>query len=104
MDNKMDKFEQNQQKVFDYLKYSVEQDKLKNEMDINNINYRQKNNADREYLLNMLKEVPFMVHNRMNQIYQEEMEENRKQNQFLNNLINQVISELKDQRRQDNIK
>ena len=101
----MDKFEQNQQKVFDYLKYSVEQDKLKNEMiDINNINYRQKNNADREYLLNMLREVPSMIHNRMSQIYQEEMEKNRKQNQFLNNLINQVISELKDQRRQDNIK
>ena len=97
MDNKMDKFEQNQQKVFDYLKYSVEQDKLKNEMiDINNINYRQKNNADREYLLNMLREVPSMIHNRMSQIYQEEMEKNRKQNQFLNNLINQVISELKD--------
>ena len=103
MDNKMNKFEQNQQKVFEY--FSVEQDKLKNEMiDINNINYRQKNNADREYLLNMLREVPSMIHNRMSQIYQEEMEENRKQNQFLNNLINQVISELKDQRRQDNIK
>ena len=73
-------------------------------IDINNINYRQKNNADWEYLLNMLREVSSMIHNRMNQIYQEKMEENKKQNQFINNLINQVISELKDQRRQDNIK
>ena len=68
LNNKIDKLEKNQQKVFDYLKYSFDQNKLKNDMNDpryeNQINdYRQRNSIEREKLLNMLKDVPIMIQN-----------------------------------------
>ena len=109
LNNKINKLEKNQKKVFDYLKFSVEQDKFKNggnDVRYHNYiqNYSNKNTTYRENALNVIREVPNMIQNKMNQIYLEEVEENRKQNRFLNDLRNQLISEFKEQRKQDNIK
>ena len=109
LDNKIDKLEKNQKKVFDFMKFSLEQDKLKNGMNSikyhgGNQNYIHQNSLGRDNVLNILKGLPSIIHNKMNQIYQEELEENRNQNRFLNDLRNQVFSELRDQRRQDNLK
>ena len=111
LNNKINKLEKNQQKVFDYLKYSFEKEKLKNKINDtkyhNNIhNHRQSNNnnSNRDYVLNMLREVPSMIQNKMNQIYQEEIEENKKHYKFFNDLRNHLMSELKEQRKQDNLK
>ena len=91
------------------MKYSLDQDQLKNEMkDAKYNNYikneREKNSSDRAQLLNMIKEVPSMIQNKINQIYQEEIEENRNQSEFFNQLKNQIVSEIKNQRREDDIK
>ena len=52
----------------------------------------------------MLKEVPSMIQNKINQIYKDELDENKKQNKFLNDLKNQIILEIKEQRKKDNLK
>ena len=107
--NKINTLEKNQQKVFDYLKKSIEKEKIKddrNDVKYHNYfqNYREVNNLNNEKALNIIKEVPSMIQNKMDQIYQDEIEENRKQNRFLNELKNQLISQFKEQRRQDNIR
>ena len=54
LNNKIDKLEKNQKKVFDFLKYSFDQDRLKNDMNDGRYDnhhiyeYRQKNNIERE--------------------------------------------------------
>ena len=62
LDNKINKLEKNQKKVFDFMKYSLDKEQIKNDMDkkiyknyINNI--KQKNNTEKGNLMNMLKEV-----------------------------------------------
>ena len=69
-----------------------------------NQNYRHQKSLSRDNNVNILKDLPSMIKNKMNQIYQEELEESRNQNRFLNDLRNQVFSELRDQRKQDNLK
>ena len=109
LNNKINRLKQNQRTVNDFLKYSLEQDRLQN--DINAIkfnkyikNYRDKNLSEKEYLLNILNKVPGMIENKMNKIYLDEIEENRNQKQFLDNLKNKISMEFQNQRRNDYIK
>ena len=109
LDNKINKLEKNQKKVLDFMKYSLEQDNLKlNSMfekyNQNIKNHQEQSNQNREYLLKVVKEVPKMVQNKINQIYLGEIEENKRHNLFLNDLKNKIVSELKEQRRLDNLK
>ena len=109
LNNKINRLKQNQRTVNDFLKYSLEQDRLQN--DINAIkfnkyikNYRDQNLSEKEYLLNILNKVPGMIENKMNKIYLDEIEENRNQKQFLDNLKNKISMEFQNQRRNDYIK
>ena len=109
LDNKINKLENNQKKVYDFMKYSLEQDNIKlNSMfekyNQNIKNHHEKSNHNREYLLKMVEEVPKMIQNKINQIYLGEIEENKKHSIFLNDLKNKIVSELKEQRRLDNLK
>ena len=91
------------------MKYSLDQEDLKNKMNDNKYNNYIKNMIDnnssnRENLLRILEQVPPLIQNKINQIYKEELEENRNQNEFLNLLKEEVISILKNKRKADNIR
>ena len=109
LNDKMNKLKKNQKTVNDFLKYSLEQDRIQN--DINSYkfnkyikNYRDKNLSEKEYVLNMLGKVPGMIENKMSKIYLNEIEENRNQKQFLEDLKNKIALEFQNQRRNDYIK
>jgi hypothetical protein len=109
LDNRINKIENNNKKVLDFMKYSIEQDDIKRNM----INDKYKkyiklsnkqNNEERENLLKMVKEIPLLIQNKVSQLYADEVEENNKQNRFFNELKMKIVSELKEQRRIDNMK
>ena len=106
LNDKINRLEHNQRKVKDFLKYSLEQDRLQN--DINNYkfntylkNYHEKNLNEKDYLLNMLNEVPNLIEKKLGKLYRNEMEENRNQKYFLENLKQRMTLELQRQRRYD---
>lgn len=106
LNNKINKLEQNQRKVNDFLKYSLEQDRIQN--DINSYkfnkyikNYHEKNLSEKDYLLNILNRVPNMIENKLSRIYLKEIEESRNQKLFLDNLKEKIALELQNQRRLD---
>ena len=109
LNDKINRLEHNQRKVNDFLKYSLEQDRLQN--DINSYkfnkylkNYHDKNVSEKEYLLNMLNKVPRLIEKKISKLYTNEIEENRNQKYFLENLKDRMALELQKQRRQDYLK
>ena len=109
LDEKANRLEKNNKKIIDYMKYSLDQDELKNKMNDNRYknyikNMMDNNSSNRENLLRILSQVPPMIQNKINQIYKDELEENRNQHEFLNHLKEEVISILKNQRKADIIR
>ena len=106
LNDKINRLEHNQRKVKDFLKYSLEQDRLQNDINtykFNNYlkNYHEKNLNEKDYLLNMLNEVPNLIEKKIGKLYQNEIEENRNQKYFLENLKQRMTLELQRQRRND---
>ena len=106
LNDKINRLEHNQRKVKDFLKYSLEQDRLQNDINtykFNNYlkNYHEKNLNEKDYLLNMLNEVPNLIEKKLGKLYHNEMEENRNQKYFLENLKQRMSLELQRQRRYD---
>ena len=106
LNDKISRLEHNQRKVNDFLKYSLEQDRLQNDMNSLKFNkylknYREKNLSEKDYLLNMLNRVPNLIENKMDKIYLNELEENRNQKYFLDNIKERMAFELQNQRRYD---
>ena len=106
LNDKINRLEKNQRKVNDFLKYSLEQDRLQNDLNSYKFNkyiknYRDKNLSEKEYLLNMLNRVPGLIENKIGKIYLNELEENRNQKQFLDNLKDRISLEMQNQRRAD---
>ena len=109
LNDKMHRLEHNQRKVNDFLKYSLEQDRLQNNMNSLKFNryiknYREKNLSEKDYLLNMLNRVPNLISNKIDKIYLNELEENRNQKYFLDNIKERMALELQNQRRYDYLK
>ena len=101
LDEKTNKLENNQNKIIDYMKHSLEQNDINdNKYNNNYIN----NSTNKENLIRALNQVPSMIQNKINQIYKEEKEENRNQNMFLNKLKEEVITVLRNQRKQDDLR
>ena len=106
LNDKINRLEHNQRKVKDFLKYSLEQDRLQNDINsykFNNYlkNYHEKNMNEKDYLLNMLNEVPNLIEKKIGKLYRNEIEENRNQKYFLENLKQRMALELQRQRRYD---
>ena len=109
LNDKINRLEKNQRKVNDFLKYSLEQDRLQNDLHSLKMNkyikhYRDKNMNEKDYLLNMLNRVPHLIENKLGKIYLNEIEENRNQKYFLENLKDKIALELQNQRRYDYLK
>ena len=109
LNDKINRLEKNQRKVNDFLKYSLEQDRLQNDINQYKINknfqdYKNKNFSEKEYLLDMLNQVPQMIEDKLGKIYLNELEESRNQKYFLNNIKEKMALELENQRRYDYLK
>ena len=75
LNDKKTRLEHNQRKVKDFLNYSLEQDRLQNDINtykFNNYleNYHEKNLNEKDYLLNMLNEVPNLIEKKIDKLYQ----------------------------------
>ena len=109
LNDKINRLEKNQRKVNNFLKYSLEQDRLQN--DINNYNYQKnfnvyksKNRSEKSHILKMLNEIPEKIENKFNKLYLNELEENRNQKYFFNKLKERMTQELDYQRKFDYLK
>ena len=106
LNDKINRLENNQRKVQDFLKYSLEQDRLQNDINSYKFNkylkhYQEKNASEKDYLLNMLNKVPHLIEKKIGKLYLNEIEENQNQKYFLENLKQRMTFELQRQRRYD---
>ena len=106
LNNKINRLEKNQRKFNEILKYSLAQNRLQN--DINNFNYDkhlqnyyERDNYEKQYLIDLINQMPLMIEKKINRIFLDEYESSRNQKQFIENLKERMIDELKNQRRYD---
>ena len=109
LNDKINRLEKNQRKFNDILQYSLEQNRLQNDINSFNYdkhiqNYKDKNKLEKEYLIIVINQVPQMIESKIDKIFMDEYESSQNQKQFLENLKERMISELKNQRRYDYIK
>ena len=109
LNDKINRLEKNQRKFNEILQYSLAQNSLQNDINSFNYdkhiqNYKDKNKLEKEYLINVINQMPQMIESKINKIFEDEYESNQNQKQFLENLKERMISELKNQRRYDYIK
>ena len=109
LNDKINRLEKNQRKFNDILQYSLEQNRLQNDINSFNYdkhiqNYKDKNKLEKEYLINVINQMPQMIESKIDKIFMDEYESSQNQKQFLENLKERMISELKNQRRYDYIK
>ena len=109
LNDKINRLEKNQRKFNEILQYSLAQNSLQNDINSFNYdkhiqNYKDKNKLEKEYLINVINQMPQMIESKINKIFEDEYESSQNQKQFLENLKERMISELKNQRRYDYIK
>ena len=109
LNNKINRLEKNQRKFNEILQYSLEQNRLQNDINSFNYNkhiqnYKDKNRLEKEYLINVINQMPEIIENKIDKIFMDEYESSQNQKQFLENLKERMISELKNQRRYDYMK
>ena len=64
-------------------------------------NYEDKNKLEKDYLLKMINQMPEMIENKIDRIFQDEYESSQNQKNFIENLKERMLSEIKNQRRYD---
>ena len=120
LNDKINRLEKNQEKFNHILQYSLEQNRLQN--DINAFNYdkyidhvervkrekdiqyyKDKNYVEKEYLINFLNEMPKIIDNKINRVLNDEYEL-KKQQQYMDNLKEKMMMEMKAQRMHDYMK
>ena len=106
LNDKINRLEKNQRRFNEILKYSLEQNRMQN--DINSFNYNKhmqnyedKNKLEKDYLLKMINQMPEMIENKIDRIFQDEYESSQNQKNFIENLKERMLSEIKNQRRYD---
>ena len=106
LNDKINRLEKNQRRFNEILKYSLEQNRMQN--DINSFNYNKhmqnyedKNRVEKDYLLKMINQMPEMIENKIDRIFQDEYESSQNQKNFIENLKERMLSEIKNQRRYD---
>ena len=109
LNDKINRLEKNQRKVNDFLKYSLEQDRLQNDINHYNYNkyiknYQSRKMSEKDHILNMLDEIPRRIENKFGKLYLKELEESRSQRHFFANLKEKMAIELDKQRRYDYLK
>ena len=109
LNDKINRIERNQRKFNEILQYSLEQNRLQNDINSFNYdkhlqNYKDKNTEEKDYLLNILNQMPKMIEKKINKIFLNEYESSRNQKQFMENLREKMIIEMKNQRMYDYIK
>ena len=109
LNDKINRLEKNQRKFNEILQYSLAQNRLQN--DINNFNYdkhlqnyKDKNIYEKEYLINMINQMPEMIEKKLDRIFMSEIESSRNQKKFIKKLEEKMMVELKNQRRYDYLK
>ena len=109
LNDKINRIERNQRKFNEILQYSLEQNRLQNDINSFNYdkhlqNYKDKNSEEKDYLINILNQMPQMIEKKINRIFLNEYESSRNQKQFMENLREKMIIEMKNQRMYDYIK
>ena len=109
LNDKINRLEKNQRRFNDILKYSLEQNRMQNDINSFNYNkhiqnYRDKNREDKDYLLKVLNQMPEMIEKKIDRIFQDEYESSQNQKQFVENLKERMLSEMQYQRRYDYMK
>ena len=120
LNDKINRLEKNQKKFNNILKYSLEQNRLQN--DINAFNYdkyidhverikrekdiqyyKDKNYFEKEYLKNFLNEMPKIIDDKIERLLNNEYDLNNKKN-FMDDLKEKMEREMQEQRMHDYIK
>ena len=120
LNDKINRLEKNQEKFNNILKYSLEQNRLQN--DINAFNYdkyidhverikrekdiqyyKDKNYFEKEYLINFLNEMPKIIDNKIEHLLNNEYDLNNRK-EFLDDLKEKMEREMQEQRMYDHIK
>ena len=120
LNDKINRLEKNQEKFNNILKYSLEQNRLQN--DINAFNYdkyidhverikrkkdiqyyKDKNYIEKEYLIKLLNEMPKIIDNKIERLLNNEYELNTKKD-FMDELREKMEREMEEQRMYDHIK
>ena len=109
LNDKINRIEKNQRKFNEILQYSLEQNRLQNDINSFNYdkhiqNYKDKNFEEKEYLINILNQMPQMIEKKINKILLNEYEASRNQKQFVESLREKMIVEMKNQRMYDYLK
>ena len=121
LNDKINRLEKNQRQINHILQYSLEQNRLQN--DINAYNYdkymeqaekirrtreaqyqKDKNYIEREYLIKMLREMPKIIDSKIDRILSDEHDINKNQQKFIENLEEKMLKKMKEQRMYDYIK
>ena len=109
LNDKINRLEKNQRRFNEILKYTLEQNRMQNDINSFNYNkhiqnYRDKNREDKDYLLKVLNQMPEMIEKKIDRIFQDEYESSQNQKQFVENLKERMLSEMQYQRRYDYMK